>query len=129
LPFAVNFLSVRFGATVKRARSEQLAFAGFSVRFSPGALLYSRTRMTRFLFHLHESSQWETADFSARALYTHPTLWLAHADPAEFMAAHYPTEQNPCHFVICGATGNLASQKLIPALFRPETAVRIPRNP
>lgn len=34
----------------------------------------------------------------------------------------------PCNFVIFGATGNLASNKLIPALYRLEQAKRLPEN-
>jgi glucose-6-phosphate 1-dehydrogenase len=35
-------------------------------------------------------------------------------------------EQAPCHFVIFGATGNLASQKLLPALYHLEVSGRLP---
>ena len=34
----------------------------------------------------------------------------------------------PCHFVIFGATGNLATKKLLPALYRLEVAQRLPEN-
>ncbi|MDR3391966.1 MAG: glucose-6-phosphate dehydrogenase [Sulfuriferula sp.] len=34
----------------------------------------------------------------------------------------------PCNFVIFGATGNLATKKLIPALYRLETAKRLPES-
>ncbi len=34
----------------------------------------------------------------------------------------------PCNFVIFGATGNLASTKLLPALFRLEQAGRLLRR-
>ncbi len=42
------------------------------------------------------------------------------------MATPGPTEQAPCHFVIFGATGNLAGHKLIPALYHLEAAGRLP---
>lgn len=38
------------------------------------------------------------------------------------------SENQPCSFVIFGATGNLASNKLLPALFHLETAERLAEN-
>jgi glucose-6-phosphate 1-dehydrogenase len=37
-------------------------------------------------------------------------------------------QQVPCHFVIFGATGNLARRKLIPALYRLDRAGRLPES-
>lgn len=39
-----------------------------------------------------------------------------------------PSGVNPCSFVIFGATGNLASNKLLPSLYRLETAGRLSDN-
>ena len=36
-----------------------------------------------------------------------------------------PTDNLPCTFVIFGATGNLASNKLLPALYHLEAAARL----
>lgn len=43
---------------------------------------------------------------------------------------NYEAQQlpNPCHIVIFGATGNLATGKLLPALYRLEAAQRLPRQ-
>jgi len=42
------------------------------------------------------------------------------------LSAQHPTSPSPCFFIIFGATGNLASEKLFPALYALEAAQRLP---
>ncbi|MEW6119760.1 MAG: glucose-6-phosphate dehydrogenase [Pseudomonadota bacterium] len=44
------------------------------------------------------------------------------------LATHTASDNLPCSFVIFGATGNLASNKLLPALFHLEAAARLAEN-
>jgi glucose-6-phosphate 1-dehydrogenase len=44
------------------------------------------------------------------------------------LATHAQTDNLPCSFVIFGATGNLASNKLLPALYHLEAAARLAEN-
>jgi glucose-6-phosphate 1-dehydrogenase len=46
--------------------------------------------------------------------------------PGSSMKGAGRVQQVPCHFVIFGATGNLARRKLIPALYRLDCAGRLP---
>ena len=44
------------------------------------------------------------------------------------LASQNSPDNLPCSFVIFGATGNLASNKLLPALFHLEAAARLAEN-